>query len=228
MIARSNETDSLYCFDLNTVFFIYLEIQAKIRSHGLIDIMKTIYQTQRNSTSGQYRIVILTICIIGVLFVLSGCSRHAAFDLRNHEETFVFTDTAATEPSVAPQKSETTTEPSRQIPETTHQEETTAQPTTEYTTAAPTEAATETPATEDAFTNAEATAEEAGLYPSADILSQPDENAQAYVLNTNTKKFHYPTCSSVKQIKSKNRQDVYMNREAIISDGFEPCKRCNP
>ena len=28
-----------------------------------------------------------------------------------------------------------------------------------------------------------------------------------YVLNTNTKKFHYPSCSSVKDIKSSNRSD---------------------
>ena len=34
------------------------------------------------------------------------------------------------------------------------------------------------------------------------------EASQAdYILNTNTKKFHYPTCSSVNDMKEKNRQE---------------------
>lgn len=49
-----------------------------------------------------------------------------------------------------------------------------------------------------------------------------------YVLNTNTKKFHRPTCSSVSDIKSKNRQDVNCTRDEVISMGYDPCKRCNP
>lgn len=49
-----------------------------------------------------------------------------------------------------------------------------------------------------------------------------------YVLNTNTKKFHYPTCSSVKTIKDSNMQEYEGNREDLISQGYEACKRCNP
>ncbi len=49
-----------------------------------------------------------------------------------------------------------------------------------------------------------------------------------YVLNLNTMKFHKPKCSSVKDITENNRKDVTMSREEIISQGFEPCKRCNP
>ena len=49
-----------------------------------------------------------------------------------------------------------------------------------------------------------------------------------YVLNKNTKKFHYPTCSSVGDMSPKNRIDVSMSRNEIISQGFVPCKRCNP
>ena len=51
---------------------------------------------------------------------------------------------------------------------------------------------------------------------------------QPYVLNTNTKKFHYPDCRSVKQIKPKNRKDYTGTREEIINMGFVPCKNCNP
>lgn len=51
---------------------------------------------------------------------------------------------------------------------------------------------------------------------------------QHYVLNTNTKKFHYPECRSVKQMSDKNRQDVEANREEIIAQGYDPCGNCNP
>ena len=49
-----------------------------------------------------------------------------------------------------------------------------------------------------------------------------------YVLNTNTMKFHYPSCSSVRDIAPYNRQDTYDSRESIIARGYVPCKRCNP
>ena len=49
-----------------------------------------------------------------------------------------------------------------------------------------------------------------------------------YVLNTNTKKFHMPYCSSVKDIKDKKKKETTMSREEIISQGYQPCKRCNP
>ena len=49
-----------------------------------------------------------------------------------------------------------------------------------------------------------------------------------YVLNTNSKKFHWPDCSSVSKMKDKNRQDVDATREEVISWGYAPCKNCNP
>ena len=66
-------------------------------------------------------------------------------------------------------------------------------------------------------------------------VATPTTQAQAtasgggsYVLNTNSKKFHYPSCSSVGDMSSKNRRDVSMSRDEIIAQGFVPCKRCNP
>lgn len=52
--------------------------------------------------------------------------------------------------------------------------------------------------------------------------------AGSYVLNTNSHKFHLPSCSSVETISPKNRKDVNESREQIISEGYAPCKRCNP
>ncbi|MGN0347346.1 MAG: DNA/RNA non-specific endonuclease [Lachnospiraceae bacterium] len=49
-----------------------------------------------------------------------------------------------------------------------------------------------------------------------------------YVLNTNTGKFHYPTCSSVDDMSPRNRQDVDWTRDECINAGYEPCGRCHP
>lgn len=53
-------------------------------------------------------------------------------------------------------------------------------------------------------------------------------SASSYVLNTNSHKFHLPSCSSVDTISPKNRKDVNESREQIIREGYAPCKRCNP
>lgn len=49
-----------------------------------------------------------------------------------------------------------------------------------------------------------------------------------YICNTNTGKFHYPSCSSVKQMSEKNKLAVTGSREEVINQGYVPCKRCNP
>ena len=55
------------------------------------------------------------------------------------------------------------------------------------------------------------------------------EASQAdYILNTSTKKFHYPTCSSVNDMKEKNKQEFFGTRDEAISNGYSPCGRCKP
>ena len=49
-----------------------------------------------------------------------------------------------------------------------------------------------------------------------------------YILNTNTKKFHRPTCASVKRMSETNKVVSTQSREALIEQGYEPCKNCNP
>lgn len=51
---------------------------------------------------------------------------------------------------------------------------------------------------------------------------------EAYVLNTNTKKFHLPGCSSVRQISENNRGTFTGDRETLMAQGYAPCKSCNP
>lgn len=47
-----------------------------------------------------------------------------------------------------------------------------------------------------------------------------------YILNENTKKFHYPDCHSVDQMK--NPVGYNGSRDDLIAQGYEPCKNCNP
>ena len=60
--------------------------------------------------------------------------------------------------------------------------------------------------------------------------SQDGNNAKAatYVLNMNTRKFHYPDCNSVKQMKDKNKEVVEKTRDEVISMGYDPCGNCHP
>lgn len=54
---------------------------------------------------------------------------------------------------------------------------------------------------------------------------EPQE--QTYVLNTNTKKFHDPSCSSVDKISEKNKQFVTATRSDVIGMGYRACSNCN-
>ena len=57
----------------------------------------------------------------------------------------------------------------------------------------------------------------------------PAQNVEStYILNVNTKKFHYPSCSSVKQMSDKNKQTYTGSRDDLISQGYDPCKIGNP
>lgn len=62
----------------------------------------------------------------------------------------------------------------------------------------------------------------------ADGAAGAGTTAGSYVLNTNSHKFHLPSCSSVDTISPKNRKDVNESRKQIIREGYAPCKRCNP
>lgn len=69
-------------------------------------------------------------------------------------------------------------------------------------------------------------AQEPSIEPGVSQEEQPQ--GTAYILNTNTHKFHYPTCRSVKQMKEENKQNYTGSRDDVISMGYDPCKNCNP
>ena len=53
-------------------------------------------------------------------------------------------------------------------------------------------------------------------------------NETTYVLNTNTKKFHLPDCSSVSRMSARNRRDTTMSYDEVIDAGYDPCGNCHP
>ena len=62
----------------------------------------------------------------------------------------------------------------------------------------------------------------------ADNPDCQNETAQTYILNTNTKKIHRPTCSGVSQMKETNKQTYEGTVEELENMGYTPCKKCNP
>lgn len=57
-------------------------------------------------------------------------------------------------------------------------------------------------------------------------IAEPTADAE-YIGNKNTHKFHYPYCSSVDQMKDKNKEYL-SSRDQAINEGYVPCKKCKP
>lgn len=70
-----------------------------------------------------------------------------------------------------------------------------------------------------------ATEEETTVPQQKMIETQPSIQ---YVINTNTRKFHYGTCSSVGKMKEKNKWYYTGTRDEIINMGYSPCGNCKP
>ena len=62
----------------------------------------------------------------------------------------------------------------------------------------------------------------------ADEAATEDTTQASYVLNTNTKKFHLPSCSSIAKMKDSNKQSFTGTRQDLIDKGYSPCGKCNP
>lgn len=91
-------------------------------------------------------------------------------------------------------------------------------------TTAPTKAATKAPTA--APTQAPTAAPTKA--PTAAPTKAPEpEITTPYVGNANSKVFHSTGCSSVRDMKAKNRVPL-SSRESAIEKGYKPCQRCNP
>lgn len=56
--------------------------------------------------------------------------------------------------------------------------------------------------------------------------SNNTEASVSYILNTNTKKYHLPTCRSVKQMSDSNKEESNLSAAEIEALGYEACKNC--
>lgn len=144
---------------------------------------------------------------------------------------------------------ETTTEPPTTEENTIAETEASSEPTTETPVTeqviAETVIVVETePATEPSTLEPETVAEipETQLEPTIEIPATQQETSMVqpetqppinngsitYVLNTNTKKIHKPSCNSVKKINNENRMDVSWTFQQCVDAEYEPCGICNP
>ena len=64
--------------------------------------------------------------------------------------------------------------------------------------------------------------------PEPEVAAEPEPRGTDYILNTSTKKFHYPSCGSVSQMKESNKEFYTGSRDDVIARGYDPCKKCNP
>jgi hypothetical protein len=68
--------------------------------------------------------------------------------------------------------------------------------------------------------------------PPAQETGSSDQDSAApthdYIVNTNTGKFHYPSCSDVKRMKDSNKWQVTTTHDELVSEGYSPCGHCNP
>lgn len=49
-----------------------------------------------------------------------------------------------------------------------------------------------------------------------------------YVLNTNTKRFHLPSCEACTEMSPWNREETELDRNELLEEGYVPCGRCKP
>ena len=82
---------------------------------------------------------------------------------------------------------------------------------------------------------AEDTASEDDISRSGTDTAQSEEDPESdetdiesYILNKNTKKFHYPYCRSVNSMKESNKEYFTGSRDEVIARGFSPCGNCHP
>ena len=54
------------------------------------------------------------------------------------------------------------------------------------------------------------------------------EEKITYILNTDTRVFHKPSCHHAEKMKAGNRQERTDLRDSIINAGYKPCETCDP
>ena len=77
-------------------------------------------------------------------------------------------------------------------------------------------------------------AEKRSNYKTGEVIVTDEEIAEknkferVYIINKNTMRFHYPSCSSVEKMAEYNKETVNTSRDKLIEEGYEPCGNCEP
>lgn len=62
----------------------------------------------------------------------------------------------------------------------------------------------------------------------SDATKTHESVVSTYILNTNSKKFHKPDCTSVGKMSDRNKKKYTGDRRDVITEGYAPCKMCKP
>lgn len=69
-------------------------------------------------------------------------------------------------------------------------------------------------------------------YATGDSWPEGEQGASAqdasYILNSSSKKFHKPDCTSVETISPSNKQTYRGSRQELVGQGYAPCGKCKP
>lgn len=120
--------------------------------------------------------------------------------------TVLITTTSATTATTTVTTTVTTTTETTTIPETT----TVTEPPTEPPTPTPTEPPTPVP-----------------TEPPAPVAAEQN-NLVEYWINTDSGKFHYPNCRTIKNEDDPHWDKRWCDRQELIAEGYSPCGICEP
>ena len=57
---------------------------------------------------------------------------------------------------------------------------------------------------------------------------EEEQTEETFVLNTNTKKIHKPSCRHVSSISEKNREEFTGTKDSLLTGGYTACGTCKP
>ncbi len=65
-------------------------------------------------------------------------------------------------------------------------------------------------------------------YETGAVDDGEEDVERTYVLNTNSMRFHYPSCDGVKETSERNKVTYTGKRSKLIAEGYRPCGACEP
>lgn len=83
-------------------------------------------------------------------------------------------------------------------------------------------------ATGENWLNGEKELPDESVTPDTEQSENENGDVTTYVLNTNTKKIHLPTCKSAQEMAASNREETTRTKASLVRDGYTVCGICKP